>query len=192
MENIYRGDIFYIEPYPTEGSEQRAGRPAIVVSNDMNNNYSSTVEIVYLTTQPKNDLPTHVIIRSTGRDSTALCEQITSVSKERFGNYVCSLTDDELRRIEIALMISLAIDGGKEDNIAPLPPKAPPAPTPEPVAAAPAPKTTAPPPSSIEATTRAKLEAERDIYKTLYENLLTRLLPAERAETVMGARREAV
>ena len=64
MSEIKRGDIWYIESgYNTVGSEQRPGRPAIVVSNDRNNEYSSTLEVVYLTTQPKHDLPTHVTIR---------------------------------------------------------------------------------------------------------------------------------
>ena len=59
MSEIKRGDIWYIESgYITVGSEQRPGRPAIVVSNDRNNEYSSTLEVVYLTTQPKHDLPT--------------------------------------------------------------------------------------------------------------------------------------
>lgn len=55
-----RGEIFYIERAgDSYGSEQQAGRPAIVVSNDKNNEYSSTLEVVYLTTQPKTEqLPT--------------------------------------------------------------------------------------------------------------------------------------
>lgn len=85
--DIKRGDIWYIESGYSVGSEQRAGRPAIVVSNNRNNQYSGTVEVVYLTTQPKRDLPTHVTISSLSRESTALCEQITSVSTERFGSY---------------------------------------------------------------------------------------------------------
>lgn len=58
-----RGQIYYIESNHQEiGSEQRAGRPAVIVSNDKNNENSTTVEVVYMTTQPKNDLPTHVFI----------------------------------------------------------------------------------------------------------------------------------
>lgn len=175
MGNIYRGDIYYIEPYQTEGSEQRAGRPAIVVSNDLNNNYSGIAEVVYLTTQPKNDLPTHVIIRSTGRDSIALCEQITTVSRERFGEYICSLTEDEQRRLDLSLMISLAINGVKNET-----------------AKNESTTTTSKPEPSIpkaititssapmDMAAHARLEAERDIYKKLYEGLLAQLMPAEK------------
>ena len=65
-----------------------------------------------MTTQPKTDLPTHVTIRSTGRVSTALCEQVYSVSTERVNNYIGQCTDKEMENIDIALMISLSLDGG--------------------------------------------------------------------------------
>lgn len=107
--NIRRGDILYVESGYSTGSEQRPGRPAIVVSNDKNNEYSPTVEVVYLTTQPKRDLPTHVLIHSLNRESIALCEQITAVSKERIGTYRGSVTADEMKAIESALRVSLGI-----------------------------------------------------------------------------------
>lgn len=93
----------------TNGSEQYADRPAVVVSNDENNRYSGVIEVVYLTTAPKTDLPTHVIINSTGRKSTVLCEQVTSVSVDRVNNYIGQVSEQEMKNIEIALMISLAI-----------------------------------------------------------------------------------
>lgn len=107
-----RGEIYYIERYQNEesGSEQHAGRPAIIVSNDKNNEFSETVEVVYLTTRPKKDLPTHVKVRSATRESVALCEQITTVSVTRVGEYVGTCTDSEMRMLETALAISLCLD----------------------------------------------------------------------------------
>lgn len=102
-----RGEIYYIESYYTTGSEQRAGRPAIIVSNEKNNANSATVEVVYLTTQPKHDLPTHVTVRGTGKDSIALCEQITSISTDRLGEYCGECSKQELAALETAMMISL-------------------------------------------------------------------------------------
>lgn len=80
---IKRGDIWYVRKDNYTGCEQAAGRPAIIVSNEKNNASSETVEVVYLTTQPKKYLPTHVLIRSSERESTAICEQITTVSVDR-------------------------------------------------------------------------------------------------------------
>ncbi len=92
MPTYHYGDVYYIERFETCGSEQYSDRPAVIVSNELNNRYSSTVEIVYLTTQPKEDLPTHATIYSTGRLSTVLCEQITTVDVSRIKNYLCTVT----------------------------------------------------------------------------------------------------
>ena len=42
--NITRGDIYYVDAIDSVGSEQRGGRPAIVVSNDKCNQHSPVVE----------------------------------------------------------------------------------------------------------------------------------------------------
>lgn len=106
-----RGEIYYISSLNTEeGSEQRAGRPAVIVSNDMCNEFSQVVEVVYLTTKPKKDLSTHVYIRSSSIPSTVLCEQITSINKDRVGMYIGECTKTELEAINNALAISLGID----------------------------------------------------------------------------------
>lgn len=113
MNDIKRGEMFYISRGGASynGSEQHADRPAVVVSNNKNNENSNVVEVVYMTTQPKTDLPTHVTVRSTGRISTVLCEQVYSVSTERVGTYIGECTDKEMENIDIALMISLQLDG---------------------------------------------------------------------------------
>ena len=98
------------------GSEQHSDRPAVVVSNDKNNENSNVVEVVYMTTQPKTDLPTHVTVRSTGRPSTVLCEQVYSVSTERIGTYIGECSDKEMENIDIALMISLQLDGNMKTS----------------------------------------------------------------------------
>lgn len=114
---ILKGDIYYIEKYTTRGSEQQDARPAIVISNNKCNEVSPVIEVVYLTSAPKHDLPTHVTIRSTGRTSIALCEQITSVSIDRLCNYIATVTDDELMNLEVALMVSLGLSAPKAKTI---------------------------------------------------------------------------
>ena len=107
---IKRGDIWYVRKDNYTGCEQAAGRPAIIVSNEKNNASSETVEVVYLTTQPKKDLPTHVLIRSSERESTAICEQITTVSVDRLQGH---LTPAEMTNVEVAMLISLELEVGK-------------------------------------------------------------------------------
>ena len=106
-----RGEIYFIKStYREEGSEQRANRPAVIVSNNACNETSDVVEIVYMTTKPKSDLPTHVLTRSALSPSTILCEQIHSVSKQRVGTMIGKLTEQELAAVDTALAISLGLD----------------------------------------------------------------------------------
>ena len=110
--DVKRGNIYYIAKggYGFTGSEQEAGRPAVIVSNDVLNSTSPTVEVVYLTTQPKRDMPTHVVIRTTGKVSTALCEQVTTVSVDRIGDLFGTCSAQELSMIDIAITESLQLN----------------------------------------------------------------------------------
>lgn len=89
---IRRGDVFYVTSILATGSEQSGTRPGIIVSNDIGNEHASIVEVVYTTTQRKRLLPTHVPLKSLPRPCIALCEQITTVSKERLENYIGRLS----------------------------------------------------------------------------------------------------
>lgn len=111
-QKILRGDIFYIAKVDNgerTGAEIENGRPAVIVSNDKCNEHSPVVEVVYLTTQEKKQLPTHVPVICQV-PSTALCEQVFSISKGRLINYIRSCTDEELWEIDKALVVSLGLD----------------------------------------------------------------------------------
>lgn len=107
--DIRRGDIFYILKGQITGSEQQPGRPGIIVSNEENNKHSPTVEVVYCTTRYKAELPTHTEVLSTPYKSTVLCEQITTVSIDRLGNYIGRCTEQEMREIDFCMMLSLGL-----------------------------------------------------------------------------------
>lgn len=118
MNEIHKGDIYYVTQtnYKTVGSEQYAGRPAIVVSNNSNNANSSVVEMVYLTTQPKEDLPTHFVFFIGTKRNTAICEQISTVDVSRLENFYTRLTDEQMLNLDACLMISLGIVTFKKEK----------------------------------------------------------------------------
>lgn len=104
-----RGDIVFVRDYQKKtGSEQDAVRPAVIVSNDIGNEHSPIVEVVFLTTKKKKPLPTHTTVMCE-TPSTALCEQITTVSKERISEYIRTCTSEEMQAIEQCMRISLGI-----------------------------------------------------------------------------------
>lgn len=113
---IRRGEIYYIGKTGVTpiGSEQFDGRPAIIVSNNICNKHSTVLQIVYLTSQPRNEQPTHVLIDESTTNlkepSTALCEQINRVGKERIGDYIGRVPDATMEEIDKALMIQLDLD----------------------------------------------------------------------------------
>lgn len=112
-EDVRRGDIYFVVGGMATGSEQDADRPAVIVSNDTGNRFAPVVELVYLTTQRKGGLPTHVYIGSAERPSTALCEQIVTVCKSRLARRMGHVTDEEMKNIDKALTRSLGIPKGE-------------------------------------------------------------------------------
>lgn len=110
VKEARRGDIFYIansKCYATNPSVE-AGRPGIVVSCDELNEHSPSVEVVYLTTKDKKPMATHVPILCK-INSTALCETIYTVSKDRLGDYVRTCSDKEMAEIDKGMLHSLGI-----------------------------------------------------------------------------------
>ena len=106
-----RGDVFYIthaKNFNNGITLDTTGRPAVIVSADDLNKNSDHIEVVYLTTQPKKPMPTHTSVYCKN-DSTALCETIHTVEKGRLGNYVRTVTDEEMDGIEHGLNWSLGL-----------------------------------------------------------------------------------
>lgn len=108
--DIKRGDIYYINNNRGQvGSEMKKDRPAIIVSNDMSNRYSNEVTVVFLTSQPKKDMTTHVTILSTGRESIALCEAPTTLDKQRVNNYLGHVSRREMEAADEGLLKHLGL-----------------------------------------------------------------------------------
>lgn len=108
---IRRGDVIYVSPTNPVGSEYKKSRPTVVVSNDDCNATSSVIEVAYLTLRHKPNLPTHVYIKDGPCfNSTVLCEQITSVSVERLGDFMCHLPKECMQAIDKAIALSFGLD----------------------------------------------------------------------------------
>lgn len=106
---VYRGDIFEVRNFVrVNGSEQTANRPAVIVSNNIGNKHSDICQVVYLTTKEKKPLPTHVEVMCR-MPSTAMCEQVVTVSQDRLCEFIRSCSDAEMKAIDKALMISLGL-----------------------------------------------------------------------------------
>lgn len=156
--DVRRGDVYYINNNRGQrGNEIRKDRPAVIVSADFLNKHSGDVTVVFLTSQPKKDMSTHVTVRATGRVSEALCEQPTTISVERLSNRIGSVTEREMQQIDIALQIALNLEAGAKQ------------PEPENQSGASRSSDVA---LESEHDCIIRLEAERNTYKKLYEDIM--------------------
>ena len=139
-----RGQIYYVSKGPTIGSEQQSGRPAVIVSNDTLNQNQKTVEIVYLTTRLKPQLPAFTTIKSSGVTSSAIVTQISTIDKCRLLEYIGECTPEEMHRIEKCMLYSLGLEKYETPN------------------------------DNIIIDRLGTIKAERDAYKDIYERLFER------------------
>ena len=144
----HRGDIYYVHRYSTTGNEMATGRPAIIISNDRLNEKLKVVEVVFLTSKPKAPAPEHVTINSTGKLSTVICEQISSVDKACLGNFLGVCTPDEMKRLDVAILSSLGLNSYIDPRM-----------------------------SDEQVLLRlTDIKAERDVYKRMYDDLFDRMI----------------
>ena len=112
---IKRGDVLYADLSPVVGSEQGGVRPVVIIQNNMGNKYSPTTIIAAITSQTnKTNLPTHVKIKDPNiklpKNSVVLLEQVRTIDKRRLRDKVGRLDDKTLRKIDKALISSVALE----------------------------------------------------------------------------------
>lgn len=113
-----KGEIWNIEQCSTSstGTEIWSNRPAIIVSNEATNQKAGFVNVVYLTTKVKREMPYHIKINSGGKEAIAMCEQIFAIDKSRISFYIGEVTTEELLEIDKALLFSLGISNTLKPN----------------------------------------------------------------------------
>lgn len=114
MGRIRRGDIIVANFEPVKGSEQGGIRPALVVQNNVSNDYSPTTIIVPITSKKQfKTYVTNVPILSKEsklkRDSLILCNQIRTIDKSRISKRICSLNPYLMFQVDTAIKISLGL-----------------------------------------------------------------------------------
>lgn len=104
-----RGEIYYIKKgnSTSTGAETWSNRHAVIVSSNHINKFSDVVQVVYITTQDKQNIPTHVNISTKYIHRIALCEQITAIDKSRIAEYKGCLNENQMKRIDRALTWNL-------------------------------------------------------------------------------------
>ncbi len=97
---VRRGDIWWVNLDPAQGSEISKIRPAVVITADALNRARRTVVIVPLSTGPAPRPPIVVATPSAGPNSVAVCDQLRAVDQRRLTRNSGRLSTADLRMIE--------------------------------------------------------------------------------------------
>ena len=97
---VRRGDIWWVNLDPTQGSELRKTRPAVVMTADALNRARRTIVVVPLSTGPEPRPPIVVATPSAGPNSVAVCDQLRAVDKRRLTRNSGRLSTVDLPMIE--------------------------------------------------------------------------------------------
>ena len=82
---FHRGEIWFFDPDPTRGREQKKPRPCVILSVDTYNNGPADLLIILPLTTKKKSIPCHLEVKAEGLSqiSYVMCDQIRCISKER-------------------------------------------------------------------------------------------------------------
>jgi mRNA interferase MazF len=114
MASIKRGEVFLVNFDPTVGAEARKTRPAVVVSNDVNNTHSPIISISPITSNVTKVYSFEVEIPSgmggLRTRSKIMVNQTRAVDKIRLIKKLGHLSEELMDNVNQALKLHFAIE----------------------------------------------------------------------------------
>jgi len=111
--NPRRGEVWYVSFDPVVGHEQGGTRPALIVSSDWLGASPSELVIALAITSRERGMPSHVRVEPPEGGlrlvSFIKCEDIRSVSKQRLGTRLGSISESTIAQVEIVLRTLLEV-----------------------------------------------------------------------------------
>jgi mRNA interferase MazF len=110
ITDVKLGQVYYVD-FKGENHIQRGRRPAVVVQNNIGNQFSTNVQVIPLTTSTsKASMPTHVFLPANEcglpYDSIAQCEMQTIIDKSELREYVTKLPSRHMGKIGAKALIN--------------------------------------------------------------------------------------
>ncbi len=107
-----RGEVYISDFNPGRGSVQRGVRPALVIQNDIGNQYAATTIVAAITTTIRK-YPVTVVLESheagLQRKSMVNLAQIITIDKTRLIKRLGAISEARLREVIAALRVSLSL-----------------------------------------------------------------------------------
>lgn len=115
LASICRGQIYLVSFDPTVGHEIKKTRPALVIQNDIGNQYSSVTIVAAITSSVSPvTYPVEVIVEPTRINGLAVrsairLDQIRTVDRQRLIKKLGEIDRGTLARVDQAIKISLGL-----------------------------------------------------------------------------------
>lgn len=110
---VKRGDIFIADFADSIIDFECKVRPVLIVQNNTGNRHSDSYIAAVITSQPKKNMPTHIILDARfglTKNSTVLCEHLVTVRKTMLKKYIGTVAGSPYEElIDKALEISLEL-----------------------------------------------------------------------------------
>lgn len=109
-----RGEVYLVNFDPTTGAEIKKTRPALILQNNISNQYSRIIIVAAITSQFRETLyPTEVLVQAPegglNINSVVLLNQIRSIDKQRLIKRLGNLELETLQKVDEAIQISLGL-----------------------------------------------------------------------------------
>ncbi|MCX5830443.1 MAG: type II toxin-antitoxin system PemK/MazF family toxin [Deltaproteobacteria bacterium] len=115
MESLKQGNVFWVNFDPSVGAEVKKVRPAVVVSNDINNEHSPIVSIAPITSNVTRVYSFEVEIPAGTANLTSrskiMVNQTRTVDKVRLVEFIGTLPTALLSQVKAALKLHYDITG---------------------------------------------------------------------------------
>ncbi len=108
-----RGEVWMVNFSPGRGSEQRGVRPALMIQNDVGNEYAATTIVAAVTSTIKPYPVTVTLKRGEGglpQPSMVNLAQILTIDKSRLQRRLGTLPPELIDKVNSAIKIRLEID----------------------------------------------------------------------------------
>jgi len=104
-----RGEVWWVNFNPSVGDEIKKKRPAVIISNNASNKFLNRVQVVPLTSKTGRLYPSEALVTFEGKESKAMADQLTTVSKVRIIKSAGVVSEEDMRNVEEAVKIQLGI-----------------------------------------------------------------------------------
>jgi mRNA interferase MazF len=112
MTTCKRGEVWVVNFSPGRGSEQKGHRPALIIQNDVGNQYAATTIVAAITTTLKKYPVTVLIPEGKARlkdNSMVNLAQVLTIDKERLAKKLGYLDQEKMSEVDAAIRLSMGI-----------------------------------------------------------------------------------